>query len=173
MATKKSAKLNGRALAVSIASTAIRVALVLVIIVVIYKLTGKAYEFGYRIFAEEPMTEGSGITVTVSYMEDDSVQELGQKLYDQGLIRDTMLFYFQEMFSNYHGLEQAGVYELNTSMTVEEMLEVISEGMPETVQPLDELYASEDTEESTEDYTEDGELVGASEESSDAAEGEN
>ena len=69
--------------------------------------------------------------MSVAVTEEDDVRSLGQKLYDKGLIRSTRLFYFQEMFSNYHGIEQPGVYELNTSMTVEEMLKKISEGMPE------------------------------------------
>ncbi len=146
--------MNGKSIARGVAAFAVRASLLVLVVVAIYKLTCFAYDYGYRIFAEPPMTEGEGITVTVSYMEDDSVSDLGQKLYDQGLIRDTRLFYFQEMFSNYHGILQPGVYELNTSMTVEEMLGVMSLGMGEVVIPDDEMAEPVETleEENTEDY---------------------
>ncbi|MDE5820831.1 MAG: endolytic transglycosylase MltG [Lachnospiraceae bacterium] len=114
-----------------IAALVIKVAVMVLVVFIIYRLALSAYTFGYRIFAEEPMTQGEGVTVSVAVTEEDDVKSLGQKLYDKGLIRSTRLFYFQELLSNYHGIEQPGVYELNTSMTVEEMLEKISEGMPE------------------------------------------
>lgn len=114
-----------------IAALVIKVAVMVLVVFFIYRLALSAYTFGYRIFAEEPMTRGEGVTVSVAVTEEDDVRSLGQKLYDKGLIRSARLFYFQELFSNYHGIEQPGVYELNTSMTVEEMLEKISEGMPE------------------------------------------
>ncbi|MBD5531411.1 MAG: endolytic transglycosylase MltG [Lachnospiraceae bacterium] len=114
-----------------IAALVIKVAVMVLVVFFIYRLALSAYTFGYRIFAEEPMTQGEGVTVSVAVTEEDDVRSLGQKLYDKGLIRSTRLFYFQELLSNYHGIEQPGVYELNTSMTVEEMLEKISEGMPE------------------------------------------
>lgn len=154
MKTKK--RKDWKTLATNIASSLIRISVAVLIVALVYKFTEYAYDFGYRIFAEEPMTEGSGITVTVSYMEDDSIRDLGQKLYDQGLIRDVNLFYFQEQFSNYHDMLQPGVYELNTSMTVEEMLAVISEGMAETIIPIDEMYEEDDSSDSTEDYSDGG-----------------
>ena len=103
-----------------IAALVIKAAVAVLVVLLVYRLALSAYSFGYRIFA-----------VSVAVTEEDDVRSLGQKLYDKGLIRSTRLFYFQEMFSNYHGIEKPGVYELNTSMTVEEMLEKISEGMPE------------------------------------------
>lgn len=152
MAGSTRRKMNWKTLATNIASSAIRIAVLVLVVVAIYKFTQYAYEFGYRIFAEEPMTEGNGITVTITYSPDDSIKDLGQKLYDQGLIRDVNLFYFQEKFSNFHDMLQPGTYELNTSMTVEEMLGVIAEGPDEVFVPLDEIYGDDGQSESTEDY---------------------
>ena len=123
--------MDGKQVARSLAAAVIKLAVAVLVVLLVYKIAVSAYTFGFRIFAEKPMTEGEGITVTVVYSETDSIKDLGQKLYDQGLIRDTKLFYFQEMFSDYHGIEQPGVYQLNTSMTVEEMLEVIAAGTGE------------------------------------------
>ncbi len=123
--------MDGKQIARSLAAGVIKMAVAVLVVLLVYKLAVSAYTFGFRIFAEKPMTEGEGITVTVVYSETDSIKDLGQKLYDQGLIRDTRLFYFQELFSDYHGLAKPGVYQLNTSMTVEEMMEIIAAGMPE------------------------------------------
>ncbi len=115
----------------AIAALIIKVAAAVLVVLFIYRLALSAYTFGFRIFAEKPVSEGEGITVSVAITQEDDVRDIGQKLYDKGLIRSTRLFYFQEMFSNYHGIEKPGVYELSTGMTVEEMLEEISKGMPE------------------------------------------
>lgn len=110
----------------AIAALVIKVAVAVLVVLLIYRLALAAYTFGFRIFAEEPISEGEGITVSVAITEEDDVRDIGRKLYDKGLIRSTRLFYFQELFSNYHGIEQPGVHELSTSMTVEEMLEELS-----------------------------------------------
>ena len=123
--------MDGKQVARSLAAAVIKLAVAVLVVLLVYKIAVSAYTFGFRIFAEKPMTEGEGITVTVVYSETDSIKDLGQKLYDQGLIRDTKLFYFHEMFSDYHGIVQPGVYQLNTSMTVEEMLEKVRKGMYE------------------------------------------
>lgn len=144
----------------SLAAVVIKIAVAVLVVVLVYKLALSAYSFGFRVFAEKPMSEGEGITVTVSFMEGDTVRDLGQKLYDQGLIRDTKLFYFQELFSDYHGLEQPGVYQLSTSMTVEEMLGKIAEGMPETPKPSDgNMQNSSDN---TQDNSQTDEVAGQS-----------
>lgn len=155
--------MDGKQMARSLAATVIKLAVAVLVVLLVYKLAVSAYTFGFRIFAEKPMTEGDGITVTVVYSETDSIRDLGQKLYDQGLIRDTKLFYYQEMFSDYHGIEQPGVYQLNTSMTVEEMLGVMAAGSGDTMensvdgivdQPEEDELVPEDTQE---DVTDDSE----------------
>lgn len=112
----------------TIAGIVIKVALAILVVALILKLTQSAYSFGYRIFAEKPMTEGQGQVITIVVTESDTVRSVGVKLHDKGLIRDAKLFYFQEMFSNYHGMMQPGTYDLSTSMTVEEMLGIMAAG---------------------------------------------
>lgn len=104
----------------------LKIAFALAIVLLIYNLGIKAYDFGYRIFAEEPMELGNGRTVSVSIVEGKSVAEIGDILEEKGLIRDADLFYFQEMFSEYHGDLKPGVYELSTGMTPYEMMEIMS-----------------------------------------------
>ena len=147
--------MDGKQMARSLAAGVIKLAVAVLVILLVYKLAVSAYTFGFRIFAEKPMTEGDGITVTVVYSETDSIKDLGQKLYDQGLIRDTRLFYYQEMFSDYHGIEQPGVYQLNTSMTVEEMLGVMAAGAGDTQTTGSQSTADELPEDTGDDMTDD------------------
>ena len=49
-----------------------------------------------------------------------------RSLEEKGLIRDAKMFYIQEMLSDYKDMITPGTYELNTAMSVEEMLVVIS-----------------------------------------------
>lgn len=141
--------MDGKQVARSLAAFVIKIAVAVLVVLLVYRLAVSAYTFGFRIFAEKPMTEGAGVTVTVAVTEDDSVKDLGQKLYDMGLIRDTGLFYFQELFSDYHGMVLPGVYQLNTSMTVEEMLEKMS-----TEQEQEEELLSVTPQPITDDMTE-------------------
>lgn len=103
-----------------------KIAVTLAIVILIYNLGLKAYDFGYRIFAEEPIELGTGRTISVSIVEGKSVSEIGDILEEKGLIRDAKLFYFQEMFSEYKGELKPGVYELSTGMTPYEMMEIMS-----------------------------------------------
>ncbi len=86
----------------------------------------KAYDYGYRVFAEEPVSAGEGRTISVIVQESDSITDIGQMLEDKGLIRDAKLFIVQEFLSEQHGKLQPGIYDLNTSMTSQEMLEIMA-----------------------------------------------
>ena len=51
-----------------------------------------------------------------------SASEIGHLLENKGLIRDAKLFVLQYYLSEYRKDVRPGVFELNTSMTVEEMM---------------------------------------------------
>ncbi len=110
----------------------LKIALALAVVLLIYNLGIKAYDFGYRIFAEEPMELGNGRVVSVSIVEGKTVAEIGDILEEKGLIRDARLFYFQEMFSEYRGELKPGVYELSTGMTPYEMMAIMAATEEET-----------------------------------------
>jgi UPF0755 protein len=109
----------------------IRAAIVVFVIYAIKQLCIKAYDYGYRIYSEPPMAEGEGIDIVVTIPMGSSVRDTGEILKDNGLIRDDKLFYLQELLSDYHGKLEPGTYTLNTSMTAEEMLAVMSPGVSE------------------------------------------
>ena len=109
----------------------VRAAIVVFVIYAIKQICIKAYDYGYRIYSEPPMAEGEGIDIVVNIPMGSSVKETGEILKDNGLIRDDRLFYMQELLSDYHGKLEPGTYTLNTSMTAEEMLAVMSPSLSE------------------------------------------
>lgn len=126
--------MNTKKIVFTIFKTCIMFVLILLIGMFVYKLSAKAYDFGYRIFAEEPMSPAPGYTMSVAIVEGKSVMEIGQILEEKGLIRSAYLFYLQEMVSSYHGKLQPGVYELSTAMTPEEMMEIMAASYTEEVE---------------------------------------
>ena len=85
-----------------------------------------AYDYGFRIFTEEPVSLGEGRTISVSVKEPVSAREVGEMLEERGLIRDANLFVIQELLSENHGKMQPGIYDLSTAMTAEEMMDVMA-----------------------------------------------
>lgn len=108
---------------VAVCGTIIKIALAVVVVVMIYRGASLAYNYGYRIFEEKPVSSGEGYTITVKITEDMSAKELGQMLAEKGLIRDEKLFVLQYMFSEFKEDLLPGEHDLSTAMTVEEMME--------------------------------------------------
>ena len=110
----------------SVIETIIKIAAVVFLVSFVYETAVKAYDYGYRVFAEEPVSVGEGRTISISVGAGDSVRDIGKNLEEKGLIRDANLFFVQELLSEYHGKIIPGIYDLNTSMTNDEMLEIMS-----------------------------------------------
>lgn len=109
----------------AIFETAFKLAVAVVVVVAIYRGANLAFDYGYRIFEEPPMSE-VGRDVTVTIPEGMSAEEMGELLYQKGLIRDVNLFRLQYLFSEFKEDLNPGKFVLSTSMKVEEMLEVMS-----------------------------------------------
>lgn len=97
------------------------------IIMYVFKFAVAAYDYGFRVFAEEPVSTGEGRIISVYIEDNKSVKDVGEMLEEKGLIRDGKLFIVQELLSENHGKIQPGIYDLNTSMTVQEMLAIIAQ----------------------------------------------
>lgn len=104
----------------------IKVAVSVVVIIFVYKAALTGYEFGYQIFDQQPMTHGNGRTVTVAVTENMSAKEMGKMLKENGLIQNTALFMAQYYLSEFREEVKPGIYDLSTSMTVEEMMEIMA-----------------------------------------------
>ncbi len=98
-------------------------------------LARQAYTLGYQVFNQKPLESGEGTPVTVVVTDDMSVMDVGDMLRERGLLEESpLVFWFQELFSDFHGDILPGAYILNTSQTVDEMLEILAqvntEGQP-------------------------------------------
>ena len=124
--------MEGRQIAGAVVGTVIKVVVTAVFLMFVYRYAVEAYDYGYRIFGEEPMDAEPGRDVTVTIEEHDSTQDVAEMLMQRGLIRDAKLFVMQEKLSGLAEGIQPGTYDLNTAMKVEEMLEIFAAGNGET-----------------------------------------
>lgn len=124
--------MEGRQIAGTVVGTVIKVVVTAVFLMFVYRYAVEAYDYGYRIFGEEPMDAEPGRDVTVTIGEHDSTQDVAEMLMQRGLIRDAKLFVIQEKLSGLEEGIQPGTYDLNTAMKVEEMLEIFAAGNGET-----------------------------------------
>lgn len=120
--------MNAKQLLGAISATIIKIALAAVIIVAVFRLAVYAYDFGYQVFADVPVSEGEGRIVSVVISEGQSSRDLAKMLEQKGLINDANAFYVYERLSDYKDKLQPGVYELSTSMKAEEMLQIVCAG---------------------------------------------
>ena len=107
---------------ISVVGAVFRMAVIVFAVYVIYRGALICYDYGYRIFTEPAVSSGEGRTVTVAITEGMSASEIGHLLENKGLIRDAKLFVLQYYLSEYRKDVRPVVFELNTSMTVEEMM---------------------------------------------------
>ncbi|MDY2699662.1 MAG: endolytic transglycosylase MltG [Suilimivivens sp.] len=118
--------MNAKYLVITVVETIIKVVVIAAVIVFVFRGATKAYDFGYRVFADEPVSVSGGRTITVGIAEGASVKEIAQMLEEKGLIEDAKLFVVQELLSAYHGEILPGIYDLSTDMTAEQMLAIMS-----------------------------------------------
>ena len=112
--------------------TIIKVVVLAAVVVFIVRGASKAYDFGYRVFADEPISVSGGRTITVGISENMSVKDIALMLEEKGLIEDADLFVVQELLSAYHGELRPGIYDLGTDMTATQMMEIMSASGQET-----------------------------------------
>ena len=107
-------------------SISFSVLVALLVIIGLVRLGTFCYDFGYRVFTEEPVADAPGTDVNVRITEDMSEMDIGKLLEEKGLVRDGMLFYAQLKLSAYFGDLLPGEYTLNTSMEAKDMMAVMA-----------------------------------------------
>jgi len=115
-----------RDIVLTVCETILKIAIIVVIGMFIYRGALLAYDYGYRIFEEAPMSEGEGREVVITIPEGMSAKEMGELLYMKGLIRDEKLFRIQYFLSEFKEDLLPGTFTLRTNMTVEEMLKAMT-----------------------------------------------
>ena len=124
--------MKARYLITAAVETIIKVVVLAAVVVFIVRGASKAYDFGYRVFADEPISVSGGRTITVGISENMSVKDIALMLEEKGLIEDADLFVVQELLSAYHGELRPGIYDRGTDMTATQMMEIMSASGQET-----------------------------------------
>lgn len=150
--------MDSKRVTTTVAGTIIKIAIAAVVIYFVYNTAVGAYDYGFRVFAEPPMEEAPGTVVNVVIAEGTSQTEVGKLLEEKGLVREAKLFNIQEIVSEYKDKIRPGAYELNTSMTAEEILAVIA-AEPETVEGETVGGSLKDTVDETESGTGEPETI--------------
>ena len=113
-------------------SISLKVLVLLVVFIGVFKASTFCYDFGYRIFTEKPVSSEPGREIVVQLSAEDSAFELGKILEEKGLVRDSLLFTAQYYLSAYVDDLIPGTYTLSTAMTAKEMLIVMSTPVEDT-----------------------------------------
>lgn len=120
----------------SVCGAIFRVVAVVAVIYLICRGAEICYDYGYRIFTEPAMsTEENGRPVTVTVGSDMSAMDIGRLFESRGLVRDAKLFVLQYYLSEYREDVKPGVFELNTSMTAEDMMKAMAQGNGDEEEP--------------------------------------
>ena len=119
-------KIDIKSLAMNFIGFIIRGVILVFAVMAVYQAGQKAYDFGYRIFTEEPVSSQPGRDVSITISQGDSLMDVAEMFEEKGLIRDAYLFYVQKKCSVYDGDIRPGFYTLNTSMTAEDMFAIIA-----------------------------------------------
>lgn len=122
--SQRTDKLNR--LSAGIAGISVRLLLLTCLLLAIVRGASAAYRFGYDAFFEGDVAEAPGTEVFVTIPEGADVRDAAQLLKQKGLVDNIWAVRLQAVFL---GLDvKPGSYVLNSSETVEELLEQLNAG---------------------------------------------
>lgn len=118
--------MNAKKVVLKIMNISLTILVVVLVVFAAFRVGSYAYDFGYRVYMEDPVSLEPGRDVVVQVDKNMSSAELGSMLEDKGLVRDGTLFMIQLKLSAYSDKIMPGIYTLNTSMTPREMIEIMA-----------------------------------------------
>ena len=104
-----------------LSKTIIKIIVFAALLIFLIFACSKAYQIGYKVFADTAMETGVGTDVIVNIPAGASKSEVGEILEYNGLIDDLDTFKIRCIL--YQAEFYQGTYTLNTSMTTEEILD--------------------------------------------------
>ncbi len=109
------------------AKVVIRVLVIVLFIFIVIFLSRKAYSLGYEVASYEPESIENPEDISVTITMDMSVRDVGNLLIEKGIIDESIeAFLIQERLSDYHNMFLPGVYMLNSTMSIDDILGTIS-----------------------------------------------
>ncbi len=105
---------------------ALNVVIYAVIILFAIRVVTYSYHFSYQVFGNVAVAEDSQEVIPVQIPEGASTDEVAAQLEKKGLIDDQRAFIVHTALTKYSGRIQPGSYELKPSMTMNEILSVLT-----------------------------------------------
>lgn len=104
-----------------------------VVIIFMLAIAGKtAYQFGYCVFAQQPLSDPPGKEAAITVWEGETIKEIAETLEANGIVQDALVFCVQERLSKYQGKLQPGTYVMNSAQTPEAILQTLTGVSDET-----------------------------------------
>lgn len=104
----------------------LRLALLILVVVGIFKVGEYAYTYCYSVVSDTAAEEEPGRDVSVSVTSDMSAEKVAKLLERKGLVKSADVFKIQMKVTGYEDKIQPGKYVLNTSMRPREMLKILA-----------------------------------------------
>ena len=104
----------------------LRLALLILVVVGIFKVGEYAYTYCYSVVSDTAAEEEPGRDVSVSVTSDMSAGKVAKLLERKGLVKSADVFKIQMKVTGYEDKIQSGKYVLNTSMRPREMLKILA-----------------------------------------------
>ena len=104
----------------------LRLALLILVVVGIFKVGEYAYTYCYSVVSDTAAEEEPGRDVSVSVTSDMSAGNVAKLLERKGLVKSADVFKIQMKVTGYEEKIQPGKYVLNTSMRPREMLKILA-----------------------------------------------
>lgn len=118
--------MTGRKFIGTIINISLEIILVALMIILLFNLGEKAYDFGYSVFAQRAVDSEPGMDKVVTIIDGYTDYDIAKLLEIKGLVKDKNLFYVQFRIFNSSGKIKAGEYKLNTSMNAKELVNVLT-----------------------------------------------
>lgn len=109
----------------SILSLTLRSAIYTMLFALLIYLGSNAYDFGQKLFSEKGYEKSPGTDVTITISSGESNMQIAEKLVQNGVVGNKMVFYFQTLL--YEGKYKPGTYVLNSSSSAEDIIEYLSD----------------------------------------------
>ena len=104
----------------------LRLALLILVVVGIFKVGEYAYTYCYSVVSDTAAEEEPGRDVSISVTSDMSAGKVAKLLERKGLVKSADVFKIQMKVTGYEDKIQPGKYVLNTSMRPREMLKILA-----------------------------------------------
>jgi len=104
----------------------IKIVLLIVAVVVIYKAALWAFDSGYALMAKEPDENRQIINVSINIPQGSNTESIGKILEEKGLVNSSVYFRIIAKIKGVDSQFQYGDYDLNTGMNDEEIMKILT-----------------------------------------------